>query len=286
VYPSSGRAGYPASGLPSSYPASSSELEYSSGESEYPSIGLELEYSQSSGGANPSSPSGSPLGYPSPPSGARPSSPSAPTQSFASPRVPSASPPSFAGAPPSFAGAPPNFAGAPPNFSSPSSAPIGYPPPSAPPPSFSPPAPVAPAYVPPAPVLLEVTPRALGIATVAGFSETLIRRNARVPTEARKLFTTSRDRQDTVRIVVCQGESRRLDQNVVIGDLVLQNLPPRPRGETSIEVTFSLDAGGVLQVRARDAQTGAEQRATLALVGDVAQEEVAASRERLQQLKR
>ena len=67
---------------------------------------------------------------------------------------------------------------------------------------------------------------------------------------------------------------------------VLQNLPPRPRGETSIEVTFSLDAGGVLQVRARDAQTGTEQRATLTLVGDVAQEEVAASRERLQQLRR
>jgi molecular chaperone DnaK len=138
----------------------------------------------------------------------------------------------------------------------------------------------------PAPVLLEVTPRGLGIATVAGFCEELIRRNARIPMETRKLFTTSRDRQDVVRIVVCQGESRRLDNNTVIGDLVLQNLPPRPRGETSIEVTFSLDASGVLHVRARDAQTGAEQRATLALVGDVAQEDVAASRDRLQQLRR
>jgi hypothetical protein len=156
--------------------------------------------------------------------------------------------------------------------------------------------PAAPAYVPPpvpppvpAPpplVLLEVTPRGLGIATVAGFCEELIRRNARVPTEARKLFTTSRDHQDMVRIVVCQGESRRLDNNTVIGDLVLQNLPPRPRGETSIEVTFALDASGVLHVRARDAQTGAEQRATLSLVGGVAQEDVAASRDRLQQLKR
>lgn len=138
----------------------------------------------------------------------------------------------------------------------------------------------------PAPVLLEVTPRGLGIATVAGFCEELIRRNARVPTEIRKLFTTSRDLQDVVRIVVCQGESRRLDNNTVIGDLVLQGLPPRPRGETSIEVTFALDASGVLRVRARDAQTGAEQRATLDLVGNVAQEDVAASRDRLQQLKR
>ena len=97
---------------------------------------------------------------------------------------------------------------------------------------------------------------ALGIGTVAGYCEELIRRNARVPTEIRKLFTTSRDAQDTVRIIVCQGESRRLDNNVVIGDLTLGGLPPRPRGETSIEVTFQLDASGILQVRARDAHTG------------------------------
>jgi molecular chaperone DnaK len=152
---------------------------------------------------------------------------------------------------------------------------------------------VQPVFVPapappprPPPVLLEVTPRGLGIATVAGYCEELIRRNARVPAETRKLFTTSRDQQDLVRIVVCQGESRRLDKNTVIGDLVLQNLPPRPRGETSIEVTFSLDASGVLNVRARDALTGAEQRATLALVGGVAQEDVAASRDRLERLRR
>jgi molecular chaperone DnaK len=138
----------------------------------------------------------------------------------------------------------------------------------------------------PPPILLEVTPRGLGIATVAGFCEELIRRNSRVPTEIRKLFTTSRDQQDLVRIVVCQGESRRLDNNTVIGDLVLQNLPRRPRGETSIEVTFSLDPSGVLHVRARDAQTGVEQHATLALTGGVAQEDVAASRDRLQHLRR
>jgi molecular chaperone DnaK len=136
------------------------------------------------------------------------------------------------------------------------------------------------------PVVLEVTPRGLGIATVAGYCEELIRRNARLPAETRKLFTTSRDHQDQVRIVVCQGESRRLDSNTVIGDLVLQNLPRRPRGETSIEVTFSLDASGILNVRARDAETGVEQRATLDLVGGVAQDDVASSRDRLQQLRR
>jgi molecular chaperone DnaK len=143
---------------------------------------------------------------------------------------------------------------------------------------------IAPERAPP--VLLEVTPRSLGIGTVAGFCEELIRRNSRVPTEIKKLFTTSRDRQDIVRIVVCQGESRRLDNNTVIGDLVLQNLPPRPRGETEIEVTFMLDASGILQVSARDAQTGKEQRASLDLVGDVAQQDVAASRDRIQQLRR
>ena len=138
----------------------------------------------------------------------------------------------------------------------------------------------------PAPVVLDVTRRGLGIATVAGYCEELIRRNSRVPTEMKRLFTTSRDQQRSVRIVVCQGESRKLDNNVVLGDLRLENLPPRPRGETAIEVTFMLDASGILQVRARDAQTGQEQHATLDLVGAMPQEDVDASRDRLQQLRR
>jgi molecular chaperone DnaK len=149
------------------------------------------------------------------------------------------------------------------------------------------PPPVAPAAPPPrSPVVIEVTPRSLGIGTVAGFCEELIRRNSKLPTETRKLFTTSRDSQDIVRIVVCQGESRRLDNNVVIGDLRLENLPPRPRGETSIEVTFALDASGILNVRARDAQTGKEQSAQLDVVGSVPQQDVAGARERIQQLRR
>ena len=138
----------------------------------------------------------------------------------------------------------------------------------------------------PAPVVLDVTPRGLGIGTVAGFCEELIRRNSRVPTQTRKLFTTSRDRQDAVRIIVCQGESRRIDNNTVIGDLLLSNLPPRPRGETSIEVTFALDASGILQVRARDADTGVEQRASLDIVGTIQQQDVEAAREKLQSLRR
>jgi len=138
----------------------------------------------------------------------------------------------------------------------------------------------------PSPVLLEVTPRSLGIGTVSGFCEELIRRNSRIPAATKRLFTTSRDGQAMVRIVVCQGESRRLEQNVVIGDLVLRGLPRRPRGETSIEVVFSLDTSGILQVSARDSQTGTEQHASLDLIGAVPSQDVAASRDRLQQLRR
>jgi molecular chaperone DnaK len=138
----------------------------------------------------------------------------------------------------------------------------------------------------PMPVVMDVTPRSLGIATVAGFCEELIRRNSKLPAEKIKMFTTSRDLQSAVRIVVCQGESRRIDNNVVIGDLRLEGLPARPRGETSIEVTFSLDASGILQVRARDSQTGREQRASLDLVGGVREQDVSAARDRIQQLRR
>jgi molecular chaperone DnaK len=148
--------------------------------------------------------------------------------------------------------------------------------------------PVMPAPAPPraAPVVMDVTPRSLGIATVAGFCEELIRRNSRLPTRMVKMFSTSRDQQQAVRIVVCQGESRRLDNNTVIGDLNLVGLQPRARGETSIEVTFSLDASGILQVRAKDAQTGREEIAQLDLVGGVREQDVAASRDRIQQLRR
>ena len=171
-------------------------------------------------------------------------------------------------------------------------------PPSQPPPFQAPPqqptiamqpvpqAPPEPAGVYRTPTVLDVTPRSLGIATVAGYCEELIRRNSRLPTEMVKLFTTSRDKQDAVRIVVCQGESRRLDSNTVIGDLRLENLPARPRGETSIEVTFALDASGILQVRARDKQTGREQRARLDLVGGVNEADIAAARDRVNQLRR
>jgi molecular chaperone DnaK len=134
--------------------------------------------------------------------------------------------------------------------------------------------------------VLDVTPRAFGVATVAGYCEELIRRNTRVPTEIRKTFSTSHDRQQTVRIRIFQGESRRIDDNLVIGDLVLDGLEPRPRGDLNIEVTFALDASGILNVRARDSRSGREQRAQLDIIGAQTSEEVTASRERVAQLRR
>jgi molecular chaperone DnaK len=145
---------------------------------------------------------------------------------------------------------------------------------------------MAPAPTPRSPVVFDVTPASFGIGTVAGYCEELIRRNSRVPTEMKRTFVTSRDKQQIVRLQVCQGESRRIEENVVLGDLVLERLEARPRGETTIEVTFTIDASGILQVRARDARTGQEQRVSLEILGRHSPEEVAAAAGRLQQLRR
>ena len=162
------------------------------------------------------------------------------------------------------------------------SAPMPLPQPPAPAPMM----PMAPEPQRPSPVILDVTPRGLGIGTVAGYCEELIRRNSRIPAQMRKTFTTIRDNQDVVQIVVCQGESRRLDSNIVLGDLRLEGLPQRPRGETSIEVTFELDASGILNVRARDVLTNMEQRASLDVVGTLPAEEIEGARARLKSLTR
>ncbi|MBA2542841.1 MAG: Hsp70 family protein, partial [Deltaproteobacteria bacterium] len=134
------------------------------------------------------------------------------------------------------------------------------------------------------PAVVDVTPRSLGIGTVAGFCEELIRRNSQLPASVRKLFATSRDGQDSVRIVICQGESRRIENNILIGELSLVNLPRRARGETQIEVEFRLDASGILHVSARDVATGTEQRARLDLLGGMAPEDMTAAAHRLKQL--
>ncbi|HEX7509456.1 MAG TPA: Hsp70 family protein, partial [Polyangia bacterium] len=129
-------------------------------------------------------------------------------------------------------------------------------------------------------VLLDVTPRALGIAVAGGFAERILDRNVPVPVEQTRIFTTSADSQSSVRIQVCQGESRRFDENIPLGELELTGIPPARRGEIAIEVTFRVDTNGILRVRARDAATGAAREAAVNVRGGMTDDEVAEAAER------
>jgi len=135
-----------------------------------------------------------------------------------------------------------------------------------------------------APLLLDVTPQTLRIETVAGFTEVVIARNAAIPVEQSRMFSTSQDFQDSVRARVCQGESRKLSENQELGVVELTGLTPQPRGKTRIEVTFIMDADGTLKVRAKDMQTGALQMIRVNLVGAFDDAEVERMRQRQQAL--
>jgi molecular chaperone DnaK len=135
-----------------------------------------------------------------------------------------------------------------------------------------------------APLLLDVTPQTLRIETVAGFTEVIIERNAAIPVEQSRMFSTSQDFQEVVRARVCQGESRRLLENQELGIVELTGLRPSPRGKTQIEVTFLMDADGTLQVRAKDMQTGTLQSIRINLVGAVDDNEIQRMQERQQAL--
>jgi molecular chaperone DnaK (HSP70) len=143
-----------------------------------------------------------------------------------------------------------------------------------------------PQEAPPRQRVIDVTPTSFGVGTLGGYCETLIWRSSPLPITIKKRYVTVRDDQDSVRIVVCQGETRRLTENVVLGDVVLGEIPRMPRGTVEIEVAFALDTSGMLQVSARDAATGQSRRVSLDLVGRMDQEEVAAARDRVQKLRR
>jgi molecular chaperone DnaK len=117
------------------------------------------------------------------------------------------------------------------------------------------------------PILLDVNPATLAIQTVGGFAERLLDKNSPIPIERTRVFTTSRDHQTRVEIDCCRGESRRYEENEPLGTLVLENLAPRPRGELQIEVSFRVDADGILHVRAADQQSGVVQEAHLQVLG-------------------
>ncbi len=108
-------------------------------------------------------------------------------------------------------------------------------------------------------LLLDVTPHNLGIMSVSGLAETIIPKDTRIPTEAKRTFTTASDGQDTVRIVVYQGDSRRIRDNQVLGEFTLSDLPVGPRGAVHVEVTFAIGADGIVSVSAVDPDSGRAQ---------------------------
>jgi molecular chaperone DnaK len=117
------------------------------------------------------------------------------------------------------------------------------------------------------PLLIDVTPLSLGVETVGGYADVLIPANSPVPCEKTRTFLTASDGQVTVSIRVAQGESSRFAANTRLGDLELTGLRRARRGEVKIAVTFELDADGILNVRARDSDTGRETVATMRLLG-------------------
>ena len=117
------------------------------------------------------------------------------------------------------------------------------------------------------PVLLDVNPATLAIQTAGGFTERLLDKNAPIPIERSRTFTTARDQQTRVEIDCCRGENRRYSENEPLGTLVLDNLAAKPRGDLKIEVSFRVDADGILHVRAADPDSGNEQEAHLEVLG-------------------
>jgi molecular chaperone DnaK len=108
-----------------------------------------------------------------------------------------------------------------------------------------------------------VTPLSLGVETRGGVMTKIIERNTTIPVRRTEVFSTAEDNQPAVDVVVLQGERERAADNRVLGRFQLTNIRPAPRGEPQVEVTFDIDANGILNVSARDKDTGAEQRITI-----------------------
>jgi molecular chaperone DnaK len=112
-------------------------------------------------------------------------------------------------------------------------------------------------------LLLDVTPLSLGVETLGGMMTKIIERNTTIPARRTEVFSTAEDNQSAVDIVVLQGERERAADNRVLGRFRLEGIRPAPRGVPQVEVTFDIDANGILNVSARDKDTGTEQRITI-----------------------
>ncbi len=123
-------------------------------------------------------------------------------------------------------------------------------------------------------LLLDVTPLSLGIETMGGVMTKLIEKNTTIPTKANQVFSTAEDNQSAVTIHVIQGERKQAMHNKSLGQFNLEGIQPAPRGTPQIEVTFDLNADGILNVSAADKQTGQEQKITIQASGGLSDEDV------------
>jgi molecular chaperone DnaK len=122
--------------------------------------------------------------------------------------------------------------------------------------------------------LLDVTPLSLGLETLGGVMTKLIDRNTTIPVEKKQIFSTAADNQPAVEIHVLQGEREMAQDNKTLGRFILDGIPPAPRGVPQIEVTFSIDANGILNVKAVDLATKKEQKITITASTGLKEEEI------------
>jgi len=123
-------------------------------------------------------------------------------------------------------------------------------------------------------LLLDVTPLSLGIETLGSVMTKLIERNTTVPTSKSQIFSTAADGQTSVEIHVLQGEREFAKDNKTLGRFILDGIPPAPRGMPQVEVTFDIDANGILSVKAKDKATNKEQHITITASSGLSKDEV------------
>jgi molecular chaperone DnaK len=123
-------------------------------------------------------------------------------------------------------------------------------------------------------LLLDVTPLSLGVETLGGVFTRLIERNTTIPTRKSQIFTTAADNQGAVEIKVYQGERPIASDNVALGNFMLTGIPPAPRGTPQVEVSFDIDANGILSVSAKDMATGKKQGITISASNKLSKDEV------------